>query len=216
MEKTKRLIALIVAISMVAVAVTVFAACGGRKIDGTFKIDYDKEYVSTNMAQFEGGAAMFLTMAEAYSSNTLVMKEDGTYSYTKDLQGPALGLALTVTFTGEYEDGTTEHGGTTENSYILNKPTGASWTFTPGMTVIAGWGNGTSYSEDYAEHMNDKYEGDLDTDIYVGAPATAFKAVDCFLGPTLLFASTEGMTDEELTVEVALADGAIVYLADAE
>lgn len=216
MKTLKKMMVVFAAVTALVIAVAAFSACGGRKISGTFKIEYDNEYVSTNMAQFEGGAQMFLTMAEAYSFNTLVMKDDGTYEYTKDLEGPALGLSLAITYTGEYSDGSTEYKGSTENSYVLGKPSSASWKFTPGMTVIAGWGDGTAHGDDFAEVMGKEYTGDLSTKIIIGSPAEEHDIIDYFLGPTLLFSSTEGMTDDEISVEVALDGEALVYLGEAE
>ena len=216
MNKTIKTVAVGAVACLACAAIGLSACSGGRKISGTYKVEYDQEYVSTHMGEFEGGAQSFLTMAKAYSANTVTFNEDGTYSYVKDLQGPELRLALTITYTGTYSDGSTEYNGTTENSYILNKPTAAEWTFNPGMTCIAGWGNGTVYSEDWADHLEDEYSGDMNTQIWIGAPVEAHNIIDYFLGSTLLFNSTEGLSDDEIYVEVAVdaAAGTLIYLED--
>ncbi|MBO4989585.1 MAG: hypothetical protein J6D37_04560 [Clostridia bacterium] len=212
MKKTTKTMATVMGMALVGTLALGMTGCD-RRVSATAKKTYSEEYVSQNMSKFEGGASMFLTMAKAYSENTLTLKEDGTYEYVKDLQGPALSLSLVVTYTGTYKNGTTEYNGSTDNSYILTKPTEANFVFVPGMTCMAGWGDGVVHGVDTMMEAGKKeYTGGLEDKLWIGAPADEYTPVEFFLGETLLMNPTEGLTEEEIFVEVALDGDTIVYL----
>lgn len=216
MKKATRTMTCVFIAALLTFTTVGLCACGDRKVSGTYKIEYDKEYVSTHMSEFEGGAQSFLTMGEGVSFNELTLKEDGTYSYVKDLRMPAFSMALTITYEGSYVNGKTAYNDTKDNSYILRKPTAAAWTLTPGMTCMAGWGDGVSHGvADMAEFGAKEYTGTLADEVYLGIESTAI--IDYFLGATLLFKSTEDMADTDICIEVAIDDTAktIVYLPTA-
>ncbi len=193
-------------VATVLVAAVGLSACGGRKISGTYEKNYDKTYVAENNSQFEG--TYFLTMGEATSKNTLEMKDDGTYKYTKDLEAPAFSASFIITYEGTYSDGKTEYEGTAENSYILNKPTSATWSLTPGMFAMAGWG--IDAGDDWMTHMGDKFEGALADPVLVAKEDK--NVIDAFLGATLIFADTSEVAEADFHVEVALVNNEIIYL----
>ena len=57
-----------------------------------------------------------------------------------------------------------------------------------------------------------EYTGGLEDKLWIGAPADEYAPIEFFLGETLLMNPTEGLTEEEIFVEVALDGDTIVYL----
>ena len=209
-----------VALSTVAAAGLAMglAACEdtGRKISGTYTVEYSQEYVSTHVSEFVGGKESFLTVGQAVSSNTLVFNEDGTYTYTKEMTMAPFSFEFSVEFTGKYSDGTTAYEGSTEYSYILNEPTSAEWSLTPGMTCIAGWGDGVIHSDDWQSQAGKSYTGGLGDAIQLGEAGMTdpVAVIDFFPAETFVAVTTDGMTDSQLSVEVAIDDETktIIYL----
>lgn len=195
-----------VAVLPMLAVLTCLTSCGGRKVTGTFTKDYSQEYVAQNNAEFEG--TYFLTMGQTTSKNTLEMKEDGTYTYTKDLEAPAFSCSFKISYEGKYADGKTEHEGSNKNSYYLNKPTAASWSLTPGMFAMAGWG--IDAGDDWQSHMADKFEGTLTDEVIIAKEEK--NVIDAFLGPTLKFSDTSEIAEDSFHVEVALINSEIIYL----
>jgi hypothetical protein len=83
MKRVKKLAAFIAVAAVATAGVTALAACGGDSgngVVGTYKVDYSSANISGNV-EMNG----YLVALQCTETNTLVLKDDSTYEYTKYL-----------------------------------------------------------------------------------------------------------------------------------
>lgn len=88
------------AVLMALMLVCVLTACGGNSIAGTYTVNLITEEISGNLTH--NG---YLVAIQSVQTNTLILNEDGTYSYTKVVTGNREGVGgvnLSYTFIGTY------------------------------------------------------------------------------------------------------------------
>lgn len=211
MKKSSKLVSTAAAVLATVCAVSAVCACTpekhqDRRIEGSYTIAYDNEYVTTHPVV----GSMYHTIGETTGDNTVEFKKDGSYKYSKHLTSATFSLDITFAYTGTYSDGTKE------NSYVLGKPTACEWSITPGMTAMQGWGDGVGHSFDQTDpdsyaafqtFAKKEYKGGLNDAVYFAVDDET-RAIDYFLSGTLSFNDTADLTDDKIFVEIEIDEGA--------